>query len=1144
MKTKRERVVFFSVVIGVILIYWTVDSIWSVISYDENLKVLLVGKPSSWDTFFLAIPPHQIVSRLLATLIFVISSIVFYILLSRIRERERRFYNLFYRSSDAIILLKKDRVIDCNRSALELFKYDSKTDLLINNDIYKSEKNSEKINEAFKLGNSRFRSVCRDSRGKDFLTEITLSKSFVGEELIQATIRSIEDTRYLSKSLRDSENKYKTLVETIPFGIQEINMDGMIVRTNRALHSIFDSFKEDLVGRYIWDIPNTKAERIALKKYFYNQIKRKKIPQVWKGVSLTSSGRKINVEVHWDYIRDSETSEIKGMACVIIDVTKKIRSQIYQTTFNEILSVLNKNTNIKEIIRESLEILRTRFKISATAVRLINDFQFPFYENTKLSEIHLMNGDCTSITNSTRDINCLCSNVICDNRISYKGNYTDYGSYWTNDFVNVLEENESFFHFNCSCRDAGYNSLCIIPLKSKNRIFGTLQLFDDDKNIFDNDYIHFFETIADSLSISLSRQFTQIELEHSESVLKSIFNAAPIGMGIIQYPERVFIKVNHFFTDMVGYAEEELIGKNTEFMFPNKEEYRFADNRSFNNNMGSVETKLVCKNGESIVVLLNSAKVTDTDNIIFTALDITEKKNQQQAIIDSENVFRTAFETIPDAVAINRQQDGAFIHLNEGYVSLSGYTRSELIGRAANNLWRNVKDREFLIDKIREEGKISNFEIQFVRKDGEVRDGLMSAASIVLQGSSCTLTITRDITDRKRREKDLIVKERQLRKVAKMEAVGTLAGGVAHDFNNVIQIISGNVQLLMIDADEYLKKKLGVMYNATLRGADLSRRLLTFSRNVESKLQPIDVNSEIRLAQKLLDRTVSGPVLIDIKLNLDKNLNLAMADPTQLNQIITNLTINAKDAMSNGGEIIITTKNIILDTLYCQQYQDAIPGEYVQMSVSDNGEGMSREVQERIFEPFFTTKIPGKGTGLGLAVVYGIVQSHHGHLTVYSAPGKGTEFKVYLPIATDPINIKDLSNEIIPVNGGTETVLIIDDEEEIRSISRNILERYGYKVLTAKNGEEGIKLYKDKNDSIDLIILDLVMPFKGGAEVLKEVKDINPSAKVLIASGYSTTATIMQVVKDGANMIVNKPYTLRDLLSKVRETIDFKGDRK
>jgi two-component system cell cycle sensor histidine kinase/response regulator CckA len=654
-----------------------------------------------------------------------------------------------------------------------------------------------------------------------------------------------------------------------------------------------------------------------------------------------------------------------------------------------------------------------------------------------------------------------------------------------------------------------------------------------------------------SLGQDITERYESDEaLRQSEEKFRMSFETIPDAITIIN-TKGEFVDVNEGFIKLSGYSKEETIGRsvvNLGFWHGEKQREQFYKILNEKGSVTSFRTKLKDKSGRigDALISSNFIDIQGEKHIISITKDITASVLAEQAIRDSEAVFRTAFETIPDAVAINDRSTGEYLHVNEGFLQLSGYSWADLKNKTSleAGLWVKSEFRDRIISQLKSEGKLSNFEINFIKKSGEIRNGLMSAASIKLENRWCTLTITKDITERKIREEELLEKERQIRKASKMEAVGTLAGGVAHDFNNIIQIISGNVQLLLMESEsesDFMKTKLDSIYSATVRGADLSRRLLTFSRNVESILQPTDVNAEIRLAHKLLDRSISGPVMINIDLDLDKNLSLAVADPAQLNQVITNLCINAKDAMPLGGHVLISTKNVELDEIYCQGFHDIQPGNYVRITVADEGEGMTQEIQERIFEPFFTTKEPGKGTGLGLAVVYGIIKNHHGHITVYSCPGKGTEFKVFLKVSEEKCNSLVIPEPLLV--GGKETILVIDDEDAIRTIGIEILSKYGYKVLSACDGKEGLDIYQKNFSDINLVILDLIMPEISGTEVLMKIIEINPNAKVIVASGYSANGPVRDAISKGAKRFIDKPYTLRQLIESVRQVLDNEGDK-
>jgi CheY-like chemotaxis protein len=371
-----------------------------------------------------------------------------------------------------------------------------------------------------------------------------------------------------------------------------------------------------------------------------------------------------------------------------------------------------------------------------------------------------------------------------------------------------------------------------------------------------------------------------------------------------------------------------------------------------------------------------------------------------------------------------------------------------------------------------------------------------------------------------------------------MEAVGTLAGGISHDFNNLIQAVHGYTQILLLDktAEDPDFSSLKAIENASHRAADLVRQLMLFSRKAETKRRPVALNQEVEQAQRMLGRTI--PKMIDIQLRLGSRLWPIQADPVQMEQILLNLGANAADAMPDGGRLVIETQNITLDEDYPDTHLGARPGRYVLLAISDTGHGMDKETVERIFEPFFTTKDLQQGTGLGLATVYGIVQSHGGHINCYSEIGHGTTFKIYLPAAEPPESEQAETPAPPPPQGGTETILLVDDEEPIRSFASQALERFGYTVRTASAGEEALEIYTQNPDQIDLVVLDIGMPGMGGHKCLQEILRVDPQAKVLVASGYSINGQMRKTLQSGAQGYVAKPYRLADLLSQVRDTLD------
>ena len=322
---------------------------------------------------------------------------------------------------------------------------------------------------------------------------------------------------------------------------------------------------------------------------------------------------------------------------------------------------------------------------------------------------------------------------------------------------------------------------------------------------------------------------------------------------------------------------------------------------------------------------------------------------------------------------------------------------------------------------------------------------------------------------------------------------------------------------------------------AARQAAELTRGLLTFSRRVEGELLRVDLNHELMPISKMLKRTI--PKMISIQLNLAEDLRTVKADPGQLLQAVMNLAVNARDAMPDGGKIVIETANVHLDADYCKAHHASKPGDYVLLAISDTGCGMDKETREKIFDPFFTTKEIGKGTGLGLSVVYGIVKSHGGNIICYSEPGEGTTFKIYIPAVEQSREPRELDQSGGLV-GGTETILLVDDEDSVRMMAVELLQRFGYSVLTASNGREALEVFHKHAESIALVILDLIMPEMGGRECLRELLRIDPDVAVLIASGYGANGQIDGAMEEGAKASIRKPYEARQLLETVRSVLD------
>ena len=540
------------------------------------------------------------------------------------------------------------------------------------------------------------------------------------------------------------------------------------------------------------------------------------------------------------------------------------------------------------------------------------------------------------------------------------------------------------------------------------------------------------------------------------------------------------------------------------------------------------EVDLLTKSGGLKNVILTG--VLEGDVISGMILDITDRKQAAEERIR----LATAVEQAAESVIISDRR-GTIHYVNPAFARLSGFSSEDIVGKNFRILKSESHDETFyreMWQKISSgtawAGRISN-----KMKDGSLRQFETTISPIRDKNGVIVnfVSVNRDVTQE-------VALEAQLFQAQKMEAVGTLAGGIAHDFNNLLQVIQGYTEVLQGEVDRSKSgfEALQKIHRSAKRGADLTRQLLTFSRKVQSERRPLDLNREVEQVKRLLERTI--PKMIEIELYPSESPAVVSADPIQVEQAIMNLAVNAKDAMPEGGKIVIETERVKLDEQFCKTHLGARPGEYVLLSISDTGHGMEREILEHVFEPFYTTKDVGKGTGLGLAMVYGIVKNHEGYILCYSEINTGTTFKIYLPAMEQsgqrqkPDKMEDL------FKGGEETILLVDDEEYIRDLGVELLTDVGYKVLTATNGEEGLQLYQKEQKKIALIILDLVIPGMGGKKCYEEIIKINPRAKILIVSGYSANGPGKAALEAGAKGFVGKPFDVSHLLEKIREILD------
>jgi PAS domain S-box-containing protein len=510
--------------------------------------------------------------------------------------------------------------------------------------------------------------------------------------------------------------------------------------------------------------------------------------------------------------------------------------------------------------------------------------------------------------------------------------------------------------------------------------------------------------------------------------------------------------------------------------------------------------------------------------------EVAERKLAQETLRLSEEKFHKAFDSAPLIMVITDVDEGAYLDVNRKFVELSGHTREEVLGRTSTSLgWISRQDRGTIVEKLRQDGHVAGYPVTLHAKDGRALQGEYYCELISVDGSDRILSIALDVTER-------VKLEEQLRHSQKLEAVGVLAGGVAHDFNNILTVIGGYCELLKSDLPEEdpARDKVMQISAAADRAANLTRSLLAFSRKGEVKAAPANLNEIVKGVEKFLQRIIGEDIILAT--SLAETALWAVVDRGQIEQVLMNLAANARDAMPKGGRLFVQTDRLTIDADFTHVHGFGTPGPYALLTISDTGQGMDEATRKKIFDPFFTTKEAGKGTGLGLAIVYGIIAQHKGFVNVYSEPGVGSTFRIYLPVV-DAAQADMALPAAEPALQGSETILVAEDDLHVLDLVSSILQQYGYSIIHATNGLEAIQKFKE-NPQVKLVLMDIIMPVMNGKEAAEGIRLLRPDARILFTSGY--TADIIRSRSDldeGAELVM-KPAKPAILLEKIREMLD------
>ena len=646
-------------------------------------------------------------------------------------------------------------------------------------------------------------------------------------------------------------------------------------------------------------------------------------------------------------------------------------------------------------------------------------------------------------------------------------------------------------------------------------------------------HVHGLRMTKSTTGASLTSQEGRALIQ-SEEQYRSLFASVPRPMWVVDAESLKFLAVNDSAILHYGYSRKEFESMSAREVICEESPVARADLVGLSQTgSGTKLLKHRKKNGVVIDVEVVGRPIVFEGRPAEIALvtDVTNRKLADARLQASEKKFAKAFHLSPLALSIATLPEGRVLDANGALFRILGYDPEQMIGKTVDELgiWTFPKDRDRMLQSLGEEDRSTGLETVFTTQSGETKTVLVFSEAIELDCVPCVLSVTHDVTERKQLEQ-------QLRQAQRMDAVGRLAGGVAHDFNNMLGVIRGYSELLRSRmCDEVAQEQIEEIKKASDRAASLTRQLLAFSRRQVLQPASLDLNERISQISKMLRRLIGDDVQLIVRPG--DSLAAIEADPGQIDQVILNLAVNARDAMPNGGKLLLETSNIRLDDSSLFQQRAVKPGSYVMLAISDTGCGMDPETLSHIFEPFFTTKEHGKGTGLGLSTVHGIVTQSEGYIWVASQPGQGSTFKICLPASRKRhVQATQEANERREVARGSATILLVEDEESMRKLTRHLLEGPGYRVLEACDGAEAIELARQNSD-IRLLLTDVVMPRLSGPGLAERIKATIPQIEVIYMSGYTDELLVRHGALGQGITFLEKPFTQDSLINAVQKAL-------
>jgi PAS domain S-box-containing protein len=996
----------------------------------------------------------------------------------------KHFEYLIKYANDIYILANEDlEIVEVNDRALEVYGYthDEILHLKVSDlHIIKPSDLSERLKVDIEQNGATFESIHRRKDGRTFPIELSVRLIEIeGKKFYQCIIRDITERKEAEEILRESEEKFRTFAEQSPNMIF-INRKGRVVYANAKCEELTGYTKEEFYSPDFNFLEITAPESLELvKNYFAKHLQGEEVP-AYEYIVRTKQGRRIDVIITTKLIPFENENAILG---IITDISERKKAE------------------------ESLLKFRLGIERSSDAVFITDPSGVIIFVNPSFEQLYGYSFQ-ESIGNTPR--------------IFKSGNLSseDYKSFWSS----LLSKNVVSGEIVNKTKDGR-----LVHIEGTNN-----PILDNQSKIIGFLGIH--RDITD-------RKREEEELEQSFSLIQATLESTADGIlvvdriGTITNYNAQFVKMWNIPENMLAEGKDRVIINFVLAQLKSPKNFVSKVNELYSHPESESFDVLEFKDGRIFERYSHPQRIDGQPvGRVWSFRDVTQRKLAEEQLQESEERYRRLVEYSPNAIAVH--SEGKFVYVNPAAIKLIGATdASQLIGMPIMSII-HPDDIEVVRQRVllgmTERKALPPLEERFIRLDGFVVEVEVTSLPIIFQGKPATQVVVRDITDQKKLQNQLIQSQ-------KIQSLGTLAGGIAHDFNNILAIILGYSSTLEKNRNDTRKhsESISAISQAIDRGAALVRQILTFARKTDIAFEPLNIPDLVHELLSMLKETFSKT--ITFTQSCAPGLPDILADRTQVHQTLLNLCVNARDAMPNGGSIAIKAEQHTKEEV-SKRFPTADQELYVCISVTDTGEGMDEAIYARVFDPFFTTKVKGKGTGLGLSVVYGVMQSHHGFVDVESYVGEGTTFYLYFPVSPmvdTPIEEVSPGNE--KPSGGTETILLIEDEYLILKVIRQLLKSYRYSVYVAADGEEALEVFARHRDEIALVLTDVGLPKMSGIDVFKKLKEMDPQIKVVLASGFFEPDLKFSLHQLGVKGFIQKPYSNDEVLQKLREVLDEKS---